>query len=290
MLVVTEKDITALATIRTPAYTTHYASIGTLQELIEANEFAKKHNLKLSVIGGGTNIVFAKEQYTDRLFITLKKEFKFFDVMSDSVTIGAAFSLMRAGDRLIKQGYKDFIYMCLIPGTLGGAVRQNAGTTNEGEIQHNLLCVDVFDTLDNRVKMLQNEEMEFSYRDSLIQKKKGRYIILSATFSCGKRESDMIQLKQLVEIKRKEKQKKQPSGYSFGSTFKNLKDPVWKYLKGINLCGKRIGGAKFSEKHCNWIINDRKASGEDIVKLIQLAKDNVYLHYQAVLHEEVEII
>ncbi len=287
-----EKDITALATIRTSAYTTYYASISTLQELIEANEFVKKHNLKLQVIGGGTNIVFAKEQYTDRLFITLKKEFKFFDVMSDSVTIGAAFSLMRAGDRLIKQGYKDFIYMCLIPGTLGGAIRQNAGTTHEGEIRNNIISVNVFDTLDNKVKTLQNEEMEFSYRDSLVQQEAGRYIIVSATFSCGEVERDTERLQQLVASKRKERRDKQPSGYSFGSTFKSLlyEKPAWWYIEQIGLKGRLVGGAEFSEKHANWIINRKQAQAKDIIALLSKAKERVKAQFGVELVEEVELI
>ncbi len=292
MPVIIEKDISKLATIRTSAYTKYYADINNLQDLKEANIFAKKNNLKLQIIGNGTNILFTKTQYKDILFIRLKKDFNFFRQDYKSVEIGASFSFMRAGEKLMKHGYKDFVYMCLIPGTLGGSVRQNAGTTNEGEVKDNILSVKIFDIFDNKVKVLNKQEMEFSYRNSLIQKKNGRYIILSAIFSYGEKESNLDSLRSLVTKKKKERNEKQPSGHSFGSTFKSqlYEKPTWWYIEQVELKGKTIGEAKFSDKHSNWIVNTNNAKAEDIISLILEAKQKVRTHFNIELIEEVELI
>lgn len=291
MLRVLEKDLTKLATVRTVAKTKHYADIATLDDLIAANTFSKKHNLKLQIIGKGTNILFSQRQYDNTLFIKLKKGFNYFSAREDFVEIGASYSFMRAGEKLIAEGYSDFLYMCLIPGTLGGGVRQNAGTTDDGEIQDNIIEIQAFDTHCNEVKVLHQKMMAFSYRDSLIQKENGRYIILSARFAYGKKENPE-HLQSLLVRKRQEREKKQPRGYSFGSTFKSLlyEKPAWWYIEEVGLRGHVVGGAKFSEQHANWIINFDHAKADDIIALITMAKTRVSSSFDVIMQEEVELI
>ncbi len=292
MISIVEKDISKLATVQTPAHTKYYADIYALPDLIEVNRYAENKHLKLQVIGKGSNVLFTKEHYSDRLFIRLKKEFNSFNLMNNSVQIGAAFLLKKAGARLIEKGYKDFTYMCLIPGTLGGAVRQNAGTTQEGEIRDNLLSVRLFDTQSSEEVTLSNKEMLFSYRNSLVQQEHDRYIVLSAIFSCGDPVNDIEGLKKEVENKKKMKREKEPRGYSFGSTFKSRlhERAAWYYLDQVGLRNYTVGGAKFSQKHPNWIINYNNATAKDVMALISKAKDRVNKQFNIELIEEVELI
>lgn len=285
-----EKDITKLATIRTPAFAKYYAEINDLEELKEANLFVMQHNLKLQILGNGTNVLFTKDRYDDVLFIKLGKSFSFFKVFEDSVEIGASFSFVRAGKKLINLGYGDFIYMTLIPGSLGGGVRQNAGTTKEGEIKDNFISAKIYDLKEDKIVIIEKDQMNFRYRNSIIQSEANSYIVLSSKFTLGKTIYDIDNLNKIVQEKNKLKKKKEPSGYTFGSTFKNLDIPAWKYLSKLNLCEESIGGAKFSNMHCNWIINYDNASGIDVLNLIEMAKGKVLKDFNILLHEEVEKI
>jgi len=290
MLQINEKDISKLATIRTTAFAKYYADVKNIEELKIANMFAKSNNLKLQVIGNGTNILFSQKQYKDIFFIKLKDGFNFFQMENNMIKIGASFSLKRAGQKLIKSGYENFMYMCLIPGAIGGAIRQNAGTTSEGSIEKNIISVLIYDIMYDEVRVFTKKEMEFSYRNSIVQEYDGRFIILSAMFLYGKKSNNIESLVSTLKDKKQKKKEKSPAGYSFGSTFKNLELPAWKYLKKINVCGEIIGGAKFSIEHCNWIINFNNASGFDVAMLIKKAKEKAILELGIELKEEVKII
>ena len=291
-MTITEKDLTKLATIHTQSKTKYFAKVNSVDELEEVLKFVAKKVLKTIIIGNGTNILFTREMYEDTVFIKLGKGFDFFNFSEDTVEIGGSYSFMRAGKKLVALGYNDFIYMALIPGALGGGVRQNAGTTKEGEIKDNFLSAKVYDLLEKRVKTLDKEEMAFSYRNSLIQKQPNRYLVLSAVFYLGKKVDDVDNLLNIVQEKNDIRKRKQPSGHSFGSTFKSLLNAkaAWWYIDQVGLRGKNIGGAKFSEKHSNWIINFDDAKAIDIITLITKAKAEVKDIFDIDLQEEVELI
>jgi len=287
-----EKDLTKLATIQTQAKTKYFSKISSIDELEEVLQFSEEKAFKTVIIGNGTNILFTRELYEDTVFIKLGKGFDFFNLSEDTVEIGGSYSFMRAGKKLASLGYNDFIYMALIPGSLGGGVRQNAGTTKEGEIKDNFLSAKVYDLLEKRVKTLDKEEMAFSYRNSAIQKQPNRYLVLSAVFHLGKKVDDLKGLLDFVQAKKNAKKEKEPSGCSFGSTFKSLSNEkaAWWYIDQVDLRGHIVGGAKFSEKHSNWIINFDGAKAEDIIALITQAKKEVQDILNIELQEEVELI
>jgi len=292
MLNIIEKKLTDLSSIHTLSYTKNYIEINSLDELSEVYTFVKKNNYSIQIIGVGTNILFTKETYNDILFIKLGKSFKFFNMTTDKVEIGGASSFMRSGKQLVNLGYKNFLYMALIPGTLGGGVRQNAGTTKEGEVKDNLVTVKVYDFKKNKILILKKNNLEFSYRNSIIQKEANRYLVISVTFNLGDKVENIKELQNLLHEKQNARRLKQPSGYSFGSTFKSLlyEKPAWWYIKECGFSGYSLNGAKFSEKHANWIINFDNAKAEDIEDLISIAQVEVYKKYGIKLETEVEFI
>ena len=292
MVNIVEKNITNLVTIRTQAFTKYYADINDVEEFKEVGLFAKQNNLKIQILGNGTNILFTRELYEDTLFIKLGNFFSEFTVYEDYVEIGGAFSFIRAGKKLIDLGYSDFVYMTLIPGSLGGGIRQNAGTTKEGEVKDNFISATLYDFEAQKIVEFDNVEMDFKYRNSILCNEKNRYVVLSAKFDLGIRTDDVESLKNFVKEKQKAKKSKQPSGHTFGSTFKSLKYPkqAWWYIDQVDLRGYVIGGAKFSNKHSNWILNDNKACADDILNLIAKAKSEVYEKFNISLEIEVELI
>ena len=287
-----EKDLTKKANIRTKSFAKYYSEIESTNDLKNIINFAKEKNLEIQILGDGTNILFSKEEYLDTLFIKLKESFNFFNFSDNFVEIGASFSLMKAGKLLAENSYDDFVYMSLIPGSLGGAIRQNAGTTKEGEIKDSFISCIVYDLKENIEKIFTKDEMNFSYRNSIIQEEKNRYVVLSAKFESRSRTKNVEELKNFIKEKKQNKSKKEPKGYSFGSTFKShlQENPAWWYIDQVGLKNFEIDGAKFSELHANWIINFNNANANNIIELINLAKKKVKEQFNINLVQEVEII
>ncbi len=292
MIDIMEKDLTRLATIHTESKTKYFLQVNSIDDLNESVAFARKNTLEIVIIGKGTNILFTKRKYTDKLFIKLGKGFDGFKISDGIAEIGGAYPFMRAGKKLTEMGYKDFIYMSLIPGSLGGGVRQNAGTTKEGEVKDNFISAKIYDLKSEQVIELCKDDMCFSYRNSILQEERNRYIVLSASFSLGDQDKNIDELKSLVQGLREKKKNKEPIGYCFGSTFKSIQyeKPVWWYIEQVGMRGKTIGEAKFSEKHSNWIINENNSQAADIMALIKEAKEKVLDKFKIDLQIEVELI
>jgi len=292
MITIIEKDLTKLATIHTESITKYFCQVNSIDEINESIEYAKRNKLKVKTIGNGTNILFTQEKYEDKLFLKLGQGFNYFTENDDFVEIGGAYSFMRAGKKLTNAGYADFIYMTLIPGSLGGGVRQNAGTTYEGEVKDAFISAELYDIENKEVIELNKNEMNFSYRNSILQDIPNKYIILSAKFLLRDKVDDVDNLKKLVVEKQHIKKEKEPNGFIFGSTFKsmNYKKKVWWYIDQVGLRGKMIGGAKFSEKHANWIVNYNNANANDILSLIYEAQNKVSDNFAINLKIEVDLI
>ena len=207
--------------------------------------------------------------------------------------------------KLINNGYSGFEWCGGLPGEVGASIYNNAGAY-KSSISDNLIDVKVLKG--NRVKTIKKEKIKFDYRTSSFKDNKD-IIILSARFKLEKKDID--KMKELVKDRLKRRVDTQPLEYpSAGSTFRNphekdYKDIFKKYnlpvnedgfvsagflIESLGLKGKKIGGAMVSEKHANFIINYKKATGEDIIKLIDLIKKEVKDKYEIDLILEHEII
>ena len=284
-----EKDLTKLSTIRVKSLAKYYCEPANVNDIRKAVEFSSKNNLEIEVLGNGSNILFSKETYDRKLFLKLKGEFNFFNEYENFIEIGAAFYLKLAGKKMIKMGLKDYVFFHLIPACIGGAITQNAGTSCDGEIKDVCISVKVIDILNNKIIDLSNQECLFEYRDSIIKKEKGRFIVLSAKFSKKNKVSNVKQLVSKCRERMQEKINREPSGYSFGSTFINNQLPAWECVKRVKKSLDNSRGAFFSEKHANWIIN-QDSNGIDIVNLIKETQKIVKSELNLELKTEVRII
>ena len=173
-----------------------------------------------------------------------------------------------------------------IPGTVGGAIRMNAGAYGKeiGELVIKTKCI----TEDGKILELTKEEQKFEYRNSIFQKQK--YIILETTLKLAKGKKEEIKEK-MEEILNKRKEK-QPLEYpSAGSTFKRVEGQITaKLIDECGLKGKQIGGAQISQKHAGFIINTGNATAKDVIELIEYTKRKVKEKYGIQIEEEIEII
>ena len=289
MLKIIEKDLTKESTIRTPASTKYFAFINSDNDIKEAVSFIEKNNLKFKILGNGSNILFSKKYYKDTLFLKIGKDLKNINIHNDYVEIGGSYSLIQAGRSLVNLGYSDFIFFNLIPATIGGAVRQNAGTGKGKEIKDVCISCKLFDIKNMNLIELSNELLQFKYRHSIIKDYPERYIVLSAKFKLEKKLDDTDRLISEMKNRVKEKIDREPKGYCFGSTFMNNKMSAWQYIDGIIDGLPNNNKVYFSKKHKNWIINNN-ADGMEVKELITRAQLLIKDKFGIDLKEEVDII
>ena len=284
-----EQDLTKYSTIRTKSHAKYFALVKNINDLKSAFQFKIKNNLEYVVLGSGSNILFSKEKYDNILFIKLSSDFNFFKIKNNFVSIGAAYSLKLAGKNLIKNGYKDYIFFNLIPACVGGAITQNAGIGGSEEIKNVCIGVKLYNIKTDEVIELSNEKCQFGYRNSIIKRNSGEYVVLSAKFRLSNKIENIESLIHQTKERIKEKINREPSGYSFGSTFMNSETPAWKVVKAIKEKLEFNNGAFYSDKHNNWIIN-KSAKGEEIHNIIKQTKLLALKELNLILKNEVRVI
>jgi UDP-N-acetylmuramate dehydrogenase len=277
--------------IRTGGRCLYYAPVTTLAELLHTIALARRQNLAFFVLGKGANVVLSDDDFTG-IVITLHGEFKAVTLSPRRriVTAGAGASLMALGRSLAGQAYTGFSYMGVIPGTVGGAVRMNAGISDAAQIQNDFLCGLALDPRTGQVLDIDADALDFQYRSSALAT--SPRILLRATFRLPDTQEPqpgqaLSDLRQLFSLRRA----CQPAGpYTFGSTFKNPHGHPhaagW-YLEQVGMRGLRIGGAMVAREHANWIINVDRARSSHVKELIAIGQQRVYDAFGITLVREV---
>lgn len=258
-----------------------FISVHSNEEFLKNLALAKKHRLKLFILGGGSNVLIADSGWNE---LVIKNEIENLRVKDNIISAGSGVKLANLVSLASKNGLTGLECCRGIPGTVGGAIVGNAGA-KDNWISQSLDQVTILDSKNN-LKKLSKEECSFGYRTSRFQN--SQEIILEATFELKK-----APLEQIIN---KEKEflaprKNQPQGKSAGSVFKNpLAKPAGWLIEQAGLKGKRIGGAKISPQHANFIINDRQAKAKDVLELIKLAQKEVLKQFNIRLEPEIKLI
>jgi len=274
-------------------------------ELEEALSFAQEKNLKIFILGGGTNLLISDKGVKGLVIrIKLNKlEFK-----KKKVIVGAGLDLEELLNKSLDYGLTGLEFVTGIPGTVGGAIRGNAGTY--GLAMSDVIQKIIYLDENYHIKEMNKKEANFKYRHSIFKEKS--YYILEAQLELEK--GNIGEARKLVRERLEYRYNTQPQGLSAGCIFKNInfaevnvedlkkrgveiekftkfqKIPVGYLVEKIGLKGKTIGGAQISEKHGNYILNNNKASYEDIIILISYIKQQVRTKYGIQLQEEIQII
>ncbi len=288
----------------------YFLATRTKDELIEAVELARKNNLPLFILGGGSKLLISDETFNGLVIKVLNSEFK---VSSSEIFAEAGLLTTRLTDIAFKNNLTGLEWLKGIPGTVGGAIRGNAGAFSSS-MKNVVSFVEIFDKEKETIKIFKNRDCKFNYRTSIFEKNPN-LIILSCAIQLKKGRKKEIEKKMKEYLN--QRIKIQPLNLpSAGSIFKNytltkseisnfnkklLKEfpELEKFIeKGIipagylidkcSLKGKQIGGAKISEKHANFIVNFNNAKAEDVKKLIDLIKNKVKNRFQIILEEEIQ--
>lgn len=267
-----------------------YATINNVETLIKAIKYAKEHDLNVTIIGNGTNVLVKDEGIKGLVirYISEDYEISFDENLDDAVfTVSAGMLNAKAANILLEEGYSGFEVLAGIPGTIGGAVYMNAGAFG-WEVKNNLYDVDVLLLEDMNVYTLLAEKCDLGYRSSIFQNE--NCIILSASFKVKKESKDVIK-NNMEEYREKRALLNQPKLPNAGSTFKRGTDFVTaKLIDDAGLKGKTIGGAQVSLDHAGFIVNTGEATAKDILDLVDLVKKEIKEKFDKDIELEVRIL
>lgn len=253
------------------------------KELIGLLNLMRKKDIPWVVLGGGSNTI-VYDRGIKGVVVSTKKLRKIEFRNSGKILAEAGAVLGTILNKTINRGMSGFEFSAGIPGTVGGGIFMNAGA-NCGEIKDVTDRVWIWDG--NKEVPIDRADINFEYRKSNLPE---NCVITKALFQLK------ISSKEKVERKVKDyldkRSKTQPIKYTnTGSIFKNPpQEPAGKLLEELGLKGFKIGGAKISEIHANFIINSGNASTNDVLELIEFAKKQALAKRGINLETEVRII
>jgi len=246
-----------------------WVSPGDFASLAKILNYAKTRRIPVMALGRGSNLL-VKDGGIRGLCVHLQGEsFNRICWEGMEVTAGAGVRLKELVGQARKRGVGNFEFMEGIPGTVGGALRMNAGAMQSWMFDV-LKSVEVMDMSGNRKKW-DKAEISFGYRNVPVLADK---IVLQAVFVGEESSPEAIKMK--IRQYSEKRWSSQPAKPSAGCTFKNPEGiPAGKLIDEMGLKGKKIGGASVSSVHANFIVNDKGATAEDVLKLLQEIQNEV---------------
>jgi UDP-N-acetylmuramate dehydrogenase len=283
-----------------------YVEVFSVGQLQEALGFAKEKQLNFYILAGGTNLLVSDKGF-DGLIIRMKMNK--ISVRDETLEVEAGVPLIKAINTAAQAGLSGMEKMGGIPGTVGGAVRGNAGAFGT-EIKSCIKSVTAFDIEKMEAVSFAAQQCEFAYRTSIFKENKN-LVVTSATIVLQK--GDVSEIQKLTMDTIMMRASKGLHGVrSAGSFFMNPVTEDEKLLaefekeKGVaarnnalpagwvieqaGLLGKKIGGAQVSELHANYIVNAGEASAEDVIMLVSYIKQQVRDQFGIQLREEVNYL
>lgn len=243
-----------------------FFAVQSTQELQDLLAYCYAQNLPFFILGKGSNSLFDDRGF-DGLVILNKISFCHFDW--PVVDVGAGYSFSLLGTQSAREGWSGLEFASGIPGSVGGAVYMNAGANGNETCE--ALIEATFVNEKGELEIWKRDQIEFSYRFSAFQKKKGA--IVSARFLLKPSENARKMQLGIIDYR----MKTQPySDKSAGCVFRNPSPhSAGRLIEQSDLKGKRLGGAEVSTTHANFIINRERASAKEVLELAAFVQRTV---------------
>lgn len=286
-----------------------FCEVKTKEELEEALKWAGEKKERYFILGGGSNVLFMDNGFDGLVIKVMNDGLEMISENKNQITIevGAGALLSRLVSQCMRDGLTGMEWAVGIPGTVGGAVRGNAGAFG-GETKDSVKKVIFWD---KEWKTFNCSNCQFEYRSSWF-KRNAQAVIWSCLVELKKGDQREIEKQMgVLMTKREEKQPQLFKEPSAGSVFQNLtcskeligeferdkeikckdeKVPAGWLIERVGLKGKRIGGAMISEKQANFIVNLGGATAEEVITLMSLMKMKVRNKFGVQLKEEVQVV
>ena len=260
-----------------------YVMADTVEEIRNILQLTNKKSIPLTVIGNGTNILVKDNGIRG---IVLKPNLKGIEVIDKNITVASGESLIKISNLCAQNELTGMEFACGIPGSIGGAIKMNAGAYG-AEMKDIVLQTTYLDENCN-MHTIKNNEHEFGYRESIFSK--NNYIILESKLILEHGNKEEIENK-MKENKESRLQKQPVSMPSAGSTFKRGEGFITaKLIDECGLKGYTIGGAQVSEKHAGFIVNTGEASAKDVLELVSVVKEKVKQKFNVDINLEIQVL
>jgi UDP-N-acetylmuramate dehydrogenase len=282
-----------------------FCEVFSLDELTEAIDFALEHDVDYFILSGGSNLIISDAGFPG---LVIKLNFNEIDWQENKIVAGAGLVLNDLVTETTRRGWSGLEWAGGLPGTLGGAIRGNAGAFS-GETKDDVKNVTSFKQGEGII-IRDNKDCNFNYRTSIY--KHSPEIILKAELVF--KSDDPQHLIEIADARRQYRITRHPMEYpSSGSIFKNIpaynvsnkaledfgeviKDdpfpviPTAAVLANLKLSGYTVGGAQVSTKHPNYIVNIGGAKGQDVIEVIQYVVARVMTEYDIQLEVEPQLV
>ena len=261
----------------------YFAEPTSVEELEALVKHCRTQELPVRIMGGGSNLL-VRDQGVPGLVIHLgAAAFSEITVDGDLITAGAGAKLGHVISTAAREGLAGLEHLVGIPGTIGGALRGNAGTENH-DVGQWTGWAEVM-TRSGEILEHQRDDLRFTYRYSNLDE----LVILRASFTLEREDrTELMKRMQTLWIVKKSRQPS--SDRSMGRIFKNPSGMrAAELIEQAGLKGTKIGGAEISEQHANFIVTSTDASTEEVLRLIELVKLQVRERLGVELETDIEI-
>lgn len=260
-----------------------FIMIENIAELEKVLEVAKEENIEVTCIGNGSNLLVKDNGIRG---IVIKLNFKDVSLENEKITVGAGVQLSKIARIALENSLSGLEFAYGIPGTVGGAIKMNAGAYG-GEFKDIVLETTYIDK-NLEFHTVNNKNHEFSYRHSKFSDTDD--IIISTILKLKKENIDNIK-KKMEENLLKRKEKQPIDLPNAGSIFKRKNEFIpAEIIDKCNLKGYNIGNAYVSEKHAGFIVNKGNATAQDVLSLIEYIKKVVKEKYKIDLELEIKVV
>lgn len=254
-----------------------------LDEIKNVLNVSRENNIPLFVLGNGTNILVKDEGFRG---IILQVKLEDIKINGTQVIVESGVKNSILSKKMIDNSLTGFEFASGIPGTIGGAIKMNAGAY--GSEMKDIVNKVTYLDYDGNVHTISNLQCEFDYRHSKFFSEKAIILEVELKLEYGNKEEIQEKVLELT----KQRKEKQPLEYpNAGSTFKRGDGFITaKVIDECGLKGYSIGGAEVSEKHAGFIINKNNATSSEILELIQCVQKIVKEKTEKEIKLEIEII
>ena len=262
-----------------------FIKIETIDELKYVVETCNSKNIPTTIIGNGSNVLVRDKGIRG---VTIKINFKELELINNNIIkAGSGVLLSKISNYAYENSLTGFEFACGIPGTIGGAIRMNAGA--HGKPISDVIYSTTYLDETGKIHKINNKENEFEYRESLFSKN-NRLIILGTEIKLEEGNKEEIQ--KTINENIKFRKETQPINLpSAGCVFKRGQNFISsKLIDECGLKGLNVGDAKVSEKHAGFIVNTGNSTAEDVLKLMEMIKQKVYEKYKVEIEREIEIL
>ena len=261
-----------------------FLTCDTLADLSEAVRACDSEGVPWTVVGKGSNLLVSDDGYRGAILV-LGREFKLHSVQEDTIKAGAACILAYVVRDAFSKGLGGLEFAVGIPGTVGGALAMNAGSreTWMGSVVESVTLY----VPGTGLKRLRGSDITWTYRDSGLAR---AGVIVETVIRLE--EADKAQIREDMERSLDARKKSQPlSVPSAGSVFRNPEgDSAGRLIEAAGLKGTRLGNARVSDVHANFIVNDGGATAADVLGLMHKMRMTVRDTYGIELIPEIRLL